>query len=213
MTVERSDESEHALRDLHRGLEQRGFSFSSGLPASLGRFADGLRYRFEIRSCEGPRVLQAVVEATREHETPIRRVSQGSGVMMLSDSDLYTMVDLARQVGIEISLFVGPRSGWDIGGQSAASNAVFGAVRGSEGLAACVAEARRAAAAGIRGLLVADLGVLSVLSTMRADGELPPEMILKTSVLLPISNPATARQLEDLGADSSISPRTSRSAR
>jgi hypothetical protein len=120
--------------------------------------------------------------------------------MMLSDAELTEMARLGANAGVEVSLFVGPRSGWDIGGQSHASDAVFGAVRGSDGLAACMAEARRAARAGIRGLLVADLGLLGVLSRMKDDGELPAEMTFKTSVMMPVSNPATARQLEALGA-------------
>jgi hypothetical protein len=72
--------------------------------------------------------------------------------------------------------------------------------RGAEGVAWCVAEARRAVELGIRGLLVADLGVLSVLDQLRSAGELPPSLVLKTSVLLPAANPAAARVLEQLGA-------------
>ena len=190
----------HALEGLRSGLERQGLSFSPTLPGSAGRFRDGLRYRFEIPSCEGPKVLAAVVEESERLQTPVRRVSQGSGVMMLSDSELAEMAAIGAESGIEISLFVGPRSGWDIGGQSHATDAVFGSVRGSDGLAACMAEAHRAAEAGIRGMLVADLGLLTVLARMKETGDLPAEMILKTSVMMPVSNPATARQLEEMGA-------------
>ena len=35
---------------------------------------------------------------------------------------------------------------------------------------------------------------------MKHDGQLPTKLVLKTSVLLPCANPATARTLEELGA-------------
>jgi hypothetical protein len=76
----------------------------------------------------------------------------------------------------------------------------FGAIRGSDGLAWCVAEARRAAAHGIRGLLVADLGLLSVLEELRSVGDLPGEMLFKVSAMMPVANPAAARVLDRLGA-------------
>ena len=59
---------------------------------------------------------------------------------------------------------------------------------------------RRGVALGIRSFLVADLGVLQTLGDMRRTGELPPSLVLKTSVLLPCANSATAATLEALGA-------------
>src|SRR5205085_4725418 len=44
-------------------------------------------------------------------------------------------------------------------------------------------------------------GVLSAFSALRAAGELPRGMQAKISVMLPAANPATARVLVDLGAD------------
>jgi hypothetical protein len=50
-------------------------------------------------------------------------------------------------------------------------------------------------------VLIADLGVLSAFDGMRRAGELPSEMQAKISVMLPVSNPATARVVAELGAD------------
>jgi len=167
---------------------------------SDARFADGLRYRFEIPSVEGPRVLAAVLEEAERRSVPIRRVSQGSGVMMLTDGEIREMSALGSDAGVEVSLFLGPRGAWDTGGQSLATAAAGGVARGRAGIEDSIAEVRRGLALGIRSFLVADLGVLGELGELRRRGELPASLVLKTSVLLPCANPATARTLEGLGA-------------
>jgi hypothetical protein len=65
---------------------------------------------------------------------------------------------------------------------------------------ASIAEVRRGVSLGIRSFLVADLGTLATLGRMRREGDLPASLVLKTSVLLPCANAATARALEELGA-------------
>jgi hypothetical protein len=145
-------------------------------------------------------VFRSVLEEADGRGVPVRRVSQGSGVMMLTDSELAEMAELGAARGVEVSLFIGPRGAWDTGGQSFASPAVAGVARGQASVEACVAEVTRGVAAGIRSFLVADVGVLAVLGRMREAGHLPPTLVLKTSVLLPCANPATASALEELGA-------------
>jgi hypothetical protein len=167
---------------------------------SDARFADGLRYRIEIPSVEGPEVLRAVLEEAEERSVPVRRVSQGSGVMMLTDAEISELAELGAQHGVEVSLFIGPRGAWDPGGQSFATGAAGGVARGDAGVEWCVAEVRRGLALGIRSFLVADVGVLATLGRLKREGELPDTLVLKTSVLLPCANPATARALEELGA-------------
>ena len=167
---------------------------------SGARFADGLRYRIEIPSVEGPVVFRAVVDEADARDVPVRRISQGSGVMMLTDAEISEMAELGAERGIEVSLFLGPRGAWDTGGQSFATAAAGGIARGDAGVESCVAEVRRGVALGIRSFLVADVGVLATLGDMRRSGELPENLVLKTSVLLPCGNAATARALEELGA-------------
>jgi hypothetical protein len=167
---------------------------------SEARFADGLRYRIEIPSVEGPAVFSAVLEEAEGRAVPVRRISQGSGVMMLTDGEIGEMATLGAEHGVEVSLFLGPRGAWDTGGQSFATAAVGGVARGQAGVEASVAEARRGVALGIRSFLVADVGVLATLGRMKGEGEFPETLVLKTSVVLPCANPATARALQELGA-------------
>jgi hypothetical protein len=174
------------------------------LPASRKRFADGGQYRIEIPSCEGPRAMEAVIAAARDHSVTVHRVSQGSGVMMQTDDEIGRMVALERESGIEVCLFVGPRANWDVGVQAAsASGRVLGSsLRGVDQLAYGIDDVRHAATLGIRSVLVADVGQLMVLGRMKTAGDLPSDFVLKISVTLAAANPATARVLEDLGATS-----------
>jgi Peptidase family U32 len=174
------------------------------LPTSLKRFTDGGQYRIEIPSCEGPRAMEAVIAAAREHVVTIHRVSQGSGIMLQTDDEITRMVALGHEQGIEVCLFVGPRANWDVGVQAAsASGKVLGSsLRGVDQLAYGLDDVRHAAVLGIRSALVADVGQLMILGRMKSAGDLPADFVLKSSVTLAAANPATARVLEDLGATS-----------
>jgi hypothetical protein len=170
-------------------------------PESAARFGDGRRYHFEIASVEGPGVLRAVLEEADAQGIRVDRVSQGSGVMMLSDAALDEMAALGRERGVEVCLFLGPRGGWDPGGQALVMDAAAGVARGPEAVEACVAEADRACSHGIRSLLVGDIGVLDVLARLRAAGQLPSDLRFKTSAVMCAANPATAALYDRIGAD------------
>jgi hypothetical protein len=188
------------FEELRRLLASTGYDWDPGAGESSERFSDGARYRIEIPSTEGPAVLRAVVEEAHQRSVPVQRISQGSGVMMLTDAEITEMAQIGAEHAIEVSLFLGPRGAWATGGQALVTSSHAGSARGNADLAACLAEAKRACELGIRSLLVADVGVLAVLNKARAGGDLPINLVLKTSVLLPVANPATARTLEDLGA-------------
>jgi hypothetical protein len=188
------------LDDIRRSLAGIGYPWEDAVAGSEARFSDGGRYRIEIPSTEGPAVMRAVLEEADRRGVFVQRVSQGSGVMMLTDGEIAEMAHLGAEREVEVSLFLGPRGGWSPGGQAMVTAAHAGSARGTADLAACLAEANRACELGIRSLLVADVGVLAVLGEARARGELPANLLLKTSVLLPVANPATARTLEGLGA-------------
>ncbi len=171
------------------------------LPSSTKRFPDGGQWRIEIPSVEGPNALRMVYEQADALGVPIHRVSQGSGVMLVTDAELDEMAALGRTRGIEISLFVGPRAGWDTGAMSVstAGRIVAPKVRGMDQLVHAVEDVKRSCAHGINSVLVTDEGLLWVLGAMKKAGELPTDLILKGSVMLGSANPASIKLLENLG--------------
>jgi peptidase U32-like protein len=172
------------------------------LTASAQRFPDGCQYRIEIPSTEGPRALRSVIEAGKQYRVPIHRVSQGSGIMLLTDDEIRDMLKLGRDHGMEVSLFVGPRAQWDIGAQvkTPAGSVIACSQRGTEQLVYALEDIKRGCDLGLRGVLIADPGLLWVTHEMKGAGELPRNLVIKTSVQLPTANPAAARVWQTLGA-------------
>ncbi|MGW8375551.1 hypothetical protein [Streptomyces sp. ODS28] len=171
--------------------------------ASPYAFPDGGTWRTEIPSCEGPEVLAAVLKEAAALELPVHRISQGSGVWMLTDAEIAEMVAACAERNIELCLFTGPRGTWDIGAATRTDSGGGGLrARGHGAVAGCVEDALRAAELGVRCLLVADEGVLWTLHRMRAQGLLPADTTLKVSALIGPVNPVSFGVHEQLGADS-----------
>ena len=172
-------------------------------PTSIKRFSDGGQYRIEIPSTEGPRCMAAVLSEAQQRKVPLHRVSQGSGIMLLTDEEISEMLEMGRKTGIEVNLFVGPRATFDVGAQvfSAAGKTLGLSLRGADQLVYALEDIKRAVRLGLRSVLVSDLGLLQIVANMRAAGELPVELVIKTSVMMAPSNPASARIIELLGAN------------
>jgi hypothetical protein len=185
-------------------LQSLGLRVTQPAPnTSLAGFPDGGAFRLEIPSVEGPAALTEVIGQARRLGVPVHRVSQGSGVMMLSDTEITDMVGAAADADIELCLFLGPRANWDIGaGRFNPGGGSGPRARGRDQLGQALADAYRAVALGVRCLLVADEGVLWAVHQLRACGQLPAELSLKISALAGPANPASFRVLELLGADS-----------
>ncbi|GAA2409098.1 hypothetical protein GCM10010191_17080 [Actinomadura vinacea] len=187
---------EHALLDLGFPARPRP------APSSARRFPDGGAWRTELPSCEGPAVLAAVLEESERLAVPLHRISQGSGVWMLTDAEIGEMVSGCADRDIELCLFLGPRGSWEPGAGARAYPGSGPRARGRDQLAQCVEDAERATALGVRSLLVADEGVLWTLHRMRAAGRLPADTTFKVSALVGPVNPASFGVWERLGADS-----------
>ncbi|HEX3788826.1 MAG TPA: U32 family peptidase [Pseudonocardiaceae bacterium] len=173
------------------------------LPTSAKRFPDGAQYRVEIPSVEGPEALAAVFAEADARGVVVHRVSQGSGGLLLTDRELAEMAVVAADRAVEVSLFARPLAGWDIGAATLSTGlgALAVQARGVEQLVHVLEDIKRSAEAGIRSVLVTDIGVLDVASRLRAAGGLPSGFQFKVSVQMGLANPASIRIAATLGAD------------
>lgn len=188
-----------------RALAAAGFGGPeiAGPPSSGLTFPDGEPFHVEIASVEGPEALRAVIDEAGEQGIRVHRVSQGSGIMLQKDDEVLAMLELGRTYNVDVCLFAGPRGSWDTGVQATTKGggAIGAALRGRDQLLAAVEDVQHGCELGLRSVLVSDIGLLSVLGKMRASGDLPPDLTFKVSASFPVSNPATAALLADLGGD------------
>ncbi len=168
------------------------------------RFPDGAQYRFEVPGIQNPSAMNALFEATDNYGVNIHRVTQTKGIMLLTDSEIEEMADIAVNEQVELFLSVGPRATYDT---SASANTPEGArigyrLRGYKNLLYALEDVKRAVSLGVRGIVVYDEGLLWVLGEMRKNDELPKEVHFKVSAHCGHGNPASAKLLELIGADS-----------
>lgn len=193
------------MTEIGKSLDGLGENWTdTGRRMSRKRFVDGGQFRVEIPSVEGPEAFAEVVEAADRHGIRIHRVSQGSGIMLQTDDEIREMVAIGSERSIQVCLFTGPRASWDVGAQarSSAGAAAAAAARGASQLRYSLRDVERACELGVRSVLLGDLGVIWAVAQLRAKGDLPQGLTIKSSVALPVCNPATARVLADLGVDS-----------
>lgn len=171
------------------------------LPSSTRAFPDGAQYRVEIPSVEGPAALRAVLEAAQANKLTIHRISQGSGIMLLSDAEIREMALLGSQHGIEVCLFVGPRAPWEGSAQPLTPDGkIFGwRHTGMDQLVYAFDDVERAVELGLRSILIADEGLLWLIEQARRRGLLPDKLVVKASALLGGANPLGIKMLVDHG--------------
>ena len=169
--------------------------------ASAARFPDGAQLRVEIPSVENPLAMATVIEEADRRGVVVHRVSQGSGAMLLTQGELREMAALGADRGIEVNLFIGPREEFGVGGSVRVGDgrALAGHLRGLHQLRYAVEDVLRAVECGIRGFLIADTGLIEVLSQMVSTGELPSDIVFKCSAVLAPSNAVSFRQLARMG--------------
>lgn len=188
-------DSKSALLALHLPLEDAKAS------PSRVRFSDGGSFRFEIPSVEGPRVFEAVIREAEEREVPIHRVSQGSGIQLLTDGEIREMAYMGHEKSIEVSLFVGPRAGFEPSAMQGAPNGgvIRPRLRGLDALRAALDDVFRAYELGIRSVLVADEGLIAAHWALRQKAIWPEDLKVKVSVMMGAANPLSVRLLSDQG--------------
>lgn len=174
------------------------------LPTSEQRFNDGGQYRFEVPGIQGPKVMEALLDAMDKYNIHLHRVTQTKGIMTLLDNEIIEMVELASKASLELVLAIGPRATTDT---SATVNTPEGArigyrLRGQEQIVRSVEEVKRASSFGCFSFLVYDEGLLYILNEMREAGHISSNCRFKISAHTGHGNPCSARLLEKIGANS-----------
>ena len=174
---------------------------NDNLKPSEKRFPDNSQYRFEVPGIQKPGAMRALIEATDKYDVEVHRVTQTKGIMLLTDSEILQMADIAKDAKIELFLSIGPRATYDTSASARTEEGkrIGYRLRGYDNLVYGIEEVRRAADLGIRGIVVYDEGLLWALGKMREEGEIPEDIHFKVSAH---TNPASAMLLEKIGADS-----------
>jgi len=174
------------------------------LPTSEKRFPDGCHYRIEISGVERPEVLEALIDEMEKRDVPVHRlISMVMGSTLLTDDELERFAELARDAKLEVIVTPGPRTLWDLGGQVRTPEGVLSGmrIRGMDNVSYLIGDIMRAIEFGFRGFLLMDEGVLWLLNEMRKNGDIPSDVVFKVSIYAGHANPAGAKVLEMLGAN------------
>lgn len=174
------------------------------LPTSEKRFKDGGQYRFEVPGIQGPKAMEALLEAMDKLGICLHRVTQTKGVMFLLDSEIEAMVTMAKDAQTDLILAIGPRATTDTSASVHTEEGVRMGyrLRGQEQVVRAVEEVKRASALGCHTFLVYDEGYLWLLNEMRKAGEIPADTHFKVSAHAGHGNPCSAKLLELIGANS-----------
>jgi len=174
------------------------------LPSSTKRFPDGCHWRVEISGVERPSTLQALIEESKKRDVPVHRlISTVMGSTLLPRDELTEFAELAAEAEMEVIITPGPRAPWDVGRQVATPEGALSGIRyrGSDQLSYVIADIMRSIEIGFRGFLVVDEGLLWALNQLKKIGTIPKDVKFKISIYAGHGNPAGARVLQDLGAD------------
>jgi hypothetical protein len=194
------------IRDASKALERIGLPGRDlyELPSSQKRFPDGCHWRVEISGVERPSALRVIVDESDKTGVPVHRlISTIMGSTLLSRRELQEFAQLAADAKMEVILTPGPRAVWDIGRQVATPEGALSGIRfrGADQLAYVIADIKRSIDLGFRGFLVVDEGLLWALNELKKIGEIPKDVKFKVSIFAGHANPAGAKLLQSLGAD------------
>ena len=124
--------------------------------------------------------------------------------MFLTDEEITTMVNLAKQYEVDLILAIGPRATNDTSASVKTEEGMRMGyrLRGQDQIVRAIEEVKRGVRLGVRGFLVYDEGCLYVLNKLRAAGHLPADVHFKMSAHSGHGNPCSGRLIQELGANS-----------
>ncbi len=188
-------------------LERYGISSSDLAPLVVSdkQFSRGGHYGVEIPAVNTFRQVEAAIKALKDSGTYCTRFNETLGSHLLCDAEITEILSICKENGIGILLSVGPRPEYDI--KASFYRSQFGLEMGrrlnnSDAIRQAIEEAIRVTELGVRGITIYDPGLLRILSDLKKDGVLPPDLLLKASTHCMVTNSEIARIYEELGATS-----------
>ncbi len=183
------------------GLPDRDLS---DLPTSQRTFPDGAHYRIEIPTINSLSACLAALDESKKLGIEINRITETLGIFRHLKREITEWAKSCKEYGCDLLMSPGPRAPYDTGATVQTSQGVrIGyRLRGQEQLVRAITDIRRAIDFGVRGFLVYDEGMLSVLGRMRKDGKIPEDVHFKVSAHCGYANAASCRTLWEMGADS-----------
>ena len=174
------------------------------LPSSDKRFPDGAHFRIECPTVNSSEAVAALLDRSLELGITINRITETFGMFRHTAQEIKEYCKLCHDYGCELLLSTGPRATYDTGATVLSSQGVRVSyrLRGQEQLIRAIEDIKRGYELGCRGFLAYDEGMLWVVNEMRKNGDLPKDIIFKTSAHLGHCNPASLKLLKDLGVDS-----------
>lgn len=175
------------------------------LPSSTITFPGGAHFRMEISGIESVSNLEEMIKEAEKRSITIHRViSLVRGATLLDDEELREFAVIGAENNLEILVNPVPSRAWDNGRQYITSEGFVSGMRlrGHDALGNYLREFDRCLEMGIRGFLVTDEGMLSLLQGMRERGIIPEETTFKVSVFAGHGTAAGGRLLQSMGANS-----------
>jgi hypothetical protein len=196
-----------AFSDFKKYLNKTDFSIRErfDMPDSKERFDGGAHARIEISGIENVSNLEAMIdEADKRNITVHRVISLVKGATLLDDAELKEFAKLGAEHDLELLVNPTASRGWDQGRQYVTEEGYVSGMRlrGHDMVYNYLREIDRCLEAGLRGFLVTDEGMLTLLNKMRDDGIIPEETKFKVSVFAGHGTAFGGKLLQDLGADS-----------
>ena len=195
------------MDNIEKAMERAGMPKGDlyELPTSPKTFPDGANYRVEISGIETPKVLAATIDEAQKQGVPFHRsISVVRGATLLTREQLREFAKIAHENQVEVIITPGPRPTWDTGRQIATPEGALSGLRmrGMDSVRHYLMDIQRCIEIGFRGFLVWDEGVLSLLNSMKQNGDLPQDVVFKVSIFAGHANSAGVKLVESLGAGS-----------
>ena len=175
------------------------------LKRSSKTFDQGGHYGVELPAINTLRQMEATIAALKSEGVYCTRFNETHGSHLLSDAEISDMLQICNENSYGVLFGIGPRPEYDV--NSSFYRTKFGLEMGrqlnnNEIFAQALDEVFRLCDLGVRGIIVYDIGLMRIVSELRATGKLPSGLVIKTSSHCMVTNAPIAKIFEDNGADS-----------